>query len=179
MLLEPETPDTTPNIPAPDRGTMDTLAIIAEGLPTALALSKTSVADPALVVRRAVRRSLSPTSPRSLSAAVHTLSFASKATCGRMYLSLTELPSRTVTALSKVIVVPDILPRSITTSYVFASVTRNTYGVPPIDLKATEKFGVLYASVPREVHVVAFADEAYSIWVPVYQNTQWLPEAAS
>jgi hypothetical protein len=60
-----------------------------------------------------------------------------------MYLSLAELPSRTVTSLSNVIAVPDIVPRRIITSYVFASATRKTYDVPAITLNATEKFAVL------------------------------------
>jgi hypothetical protein len=44
--------------------------------------------------------------------------------------------------------------------------------VPPIFLYATEKFGLLYASVPREVHVEPSGDDAYSTAVPLYQNTQ-------
>ncbi len=41
-------------------------------------------------------------------------------------MSLADVPSSTVTSLSKVIVVPEIVPRLITTSCVFASETRNT-----------------------------------------------------
>jgi hypothetical protein len=77
-----------------------------------------------------------------------------------MYLSLAEEPSSTVTALSNVIVVPEIVPRRMTTSYVLASVTRNTYEVPEITLNATEKFAVLYERFPRVVQVVAPDDEA-------------------
>jgi hypothetical protein len=75
-------------------------------------------------------------------------------------LSLADDPSSTVTALSNVIVVPEIVPRRMTTSYVLASVTRNTYEVPEITLNATEKFGVLYERFPRVVHVVASDDDA-------------------
>jgi hypothetical protein len=74
--------------------------------------------------------------------------------------SLPDVPSNTVTSLSKVIVVPDIDPLRITTSYVLASLTRNTYDVPEITLNATEKFAVLYERFPRVVHVTASEDEA-------------------
>ncbi len=77
-----------------------------------------------------------------------------------MYLSLADVPSSTVTSLSNVIVVPEIVPRRITTSYVLASVTRNTYEVPEITLNATEKLAVLYERLPRVVHVEAFEDDA-------------------
>ena len=70
------------------------------------------------------------------------MSFVSSETAGMMYLSLLELPSSTVTSLSKVIVVPEIDPLRIMTSYVFASVTRNTYEVPDSILNAAEKFVV-------------------------------------
>jgi hypothetical protein len=59
-----------------------------------------------------------------------------------------------------VIVVPEIVPRLITTSYVFASETRKTYEVPEITLKATEKLAVLYERFPRVVHVDASAEDA-------------------
>ena len=42
-----------------------------------------------------------------------------------------------------------------------------------------EKFGVLYASVPRDVHVVPSGEDEYSIAVPLYQNTQWVFDDAS
>jgi hypothetical protein len=77
-----------------------------------------------------------------------------------MYLSLVDDPSSTVTALSNVIVVAEIVPRRITTSYVSASVTRNTYDVPPITLNATEKFGVSYARLPRVTHAADPVEEA-------------------
>jgi hypothetical protein len=96
-----------------------------------------------------------------------------------MYVSLAEVPSRTVTSLSKVIEAPEIVPRRMITSYVFASETTNTYDVPEIILNATEKFAVLYESVPREVHVAASGDEAYSTAVPLYQNAQWRFEPES
>ena len=74
---------------------------------------------------------------------------------------------------------PEIDPLRMITSYVFASETRNTYDVPEIILNATEKFGVLYESVPREVQVEASGDDAYSTAVPLYQNAQWMLEAES
>ncbi len=77
-----------------------------------------------------------------------------------MYLSLMDVPSSTVTSLSNVIVVPEIVPRLITTSYAFASDTTNTYEVPDITLKTTEKFAVLYVRFPRVVHVEASAEDA-------------------
>ncbi len=40
-------------------------------------------------------------------------------------------------------------------------------------LDATEKFGVLYTTVPAELHVDPSDDEAYSIPGPLYQNAQW------
>jgi hypothetical protein len=49
-----------------------------------------------------------------------------------MNLSEEDVPSSTVTSESKVTVVPKIVPRRITTSKEFASVTRKTYDVPPI-----------------------------------------------
>ena len=52
-------------------------------------------------------------------------------------------------------------------SYVFASVARNTYEVPPMLLYATEKFAVLYDCVPREVHVEPSLEDAYSIAEPL------------
>jgi hypothetical protein len=55
---------------------------------------------------------------------------------------------------------------------VFDSETRKKYEVLPSTLCVTEKFGVLYARVPREVHVAPSGDDAYSIAVPLYQNTQ-------
>jgi hypothetical protein len=52
-------------------------------------------------------------------------------------------------------------------SYVFASVARNTFEVPPMLLYATEKFAVLYACVPREVQVVPSVDDEYAMAVPL------------
>jgi hypothetical protein len=141
-------------------GTAAMLEADTAGLPKLLAASNVRVEEPAFVDLLAVARYRSPTSPKSLNAAVHTLSFVSRATEGRMYLSLAEIPSSTVTSLSKEIVVPEIVPRRITTSYVLASVTRNTYEVPEITLNATEKLAVLYERFPRVVHVVASDDEA-------------------
>jgi hypothetical protein len=77
-----------------------------------------------------------------------------------MYVSLADVPSSTVTSLSNVIVVPEIVPRRITTSYVLASVTRKTYEIPEITLNAREKLAVLYERFPRVVHVEASAEEA-------------------
>jgi hypothetical protein len=114
--LVPLSPETAANIFPEARGTIETFETVIEGLPIEVAVSKVSVEEPALVVLLAVRRYRSPPSPKSLNADVHTLSFESSATCGRMYLSLAEEPSSTVTALSNVIVVPDIVPRRITTS---------------------------------------------------------------
>ena len=87
-------------------------------------------------------------------------------------MSLADVPSRTVTSPAKVMVVPEIDPLRIMTSYVFASVTRKIYEVPEMFLKATEKLGVLYESVPRDVHVAPLGDDAYSIADPLYQNAQ-------
>jgi hypothetical protein len=117
--------------------------------------------------------------PANLNAEIHTLELAVSATCGFTYMLLDEVPSSAVTAVSQVIVDPEIVPRRSTTSKLLASVARNTYDVPLIDLKATEKLLVLYASVPREVHVEALADEAYSIAEPLCQNSQCSPEAES
>ena len=94
-------------------------------------------------------------------------------------MSLADVPSRAVTSLPNVMVVPEIDPLRIITSYVFASEARNTYDVPEIILNATEKFGVLYESVPRDVHVAASGDDAYAIAEPLYQNAQWVLEAES
>jgi hypothetical protein len=153
--LRPLEPDTTANILSEVSGAIPNPDTTAAGFPNELAASNVSAADPSFVVRLAVRWYRSPTSPKSLNAAVHTLSLLSSATCGIMYLSLADVPSRTVTALSKVIVVPEIVPRRITMSYVSASLTTNTYEVPEITLNATEKFAVLYARFPRVVHVTA------------------------
>ncbi len=75
-------------------------------------------------------------------------------------MSLADVPSSTVTSLSKVIVVPEIVPRRMTISYVLASVTKNTYDVPEITLKATAKLAVLYERFPRVVQVLPSDDEA-------------------
>ena len=82
-------------------------------------------------------------------------------------MSVADVPSSTVTAVSQVIVVAEIVPRMSAMSYVFASVARNTYEVPPMLLYATEKFAVLYDCVPREVHVEPSLEDAYSIADPL------------
>lgn len=73
---------------------------------------------------------------------------------------LSDALLRIVPSLSKVIVVPEIVPRRISLVREFVSATRNTYEVPDIVFRETKKFGVLYSRLPRVLHEVLVAEDA-------------------
>ena len=73
---------------------------------------------------------------------------------------LSDALSRIVPSLSKVIVVPEIVPRRISLVREVVSATRNTCEIPEIVFKVTKKFGVLHATLPRVVHEEPVAEDA-------------------